>query len=306
MGFNPSLAALMPLWQDGQLAVVQGVGYPEPNLSHFRSIEIWDTASDSRSTLTQGWLTRQFAARPLPAGYAVDGVTVGTQELGPFAGGARAVVLQSPDALVRQARLAADVGEGMGNGALAHLMKVEGDIRAAAKGLASGGTVSTTFPDHGFGRTVRTAMQALAANPKIGALRLSLPGFDTHINQRGRQDRLLKELAEGLAAMRTALVELGRWDDSFITTYAEFGRRVGENRSNGTDHGTANVHFVLGGAVRGGLYGPKPDLQRLDAGNLRFGVDFRQLYATACRFCWQDDGAAVLGGRFKPLDLLRA
>lgn len=303
-GLHPAMAPLMPLWQDGRLAVVQGVGYPKPNLSHFRSIEIWDTASDSDTVLQTGWLTRQFAAQPLPADYVADGVAVGSPELGPFDGGARALVLQSTDTFVRQAKLANDAAMGAGNAALAHLLKVEADIRLAAKGLASGGSLQTSFPDNGFGKTVKAAMEALAANRHIGVLRLTHGSFDTHVNQRPQQERLLGELAQGLAAMQAALVELGRWNDTLALSYAEFGRRPHENESGGTDHGTANVHFALGGRVNGGLFGARPNFGDLDGGNFRAAVDFRQLYASACRFCWQSDGAAALGRRFEPVPIV--
>ncbi|MBV8657800.1 MAG: DUF1501 domain-containing protein [Burkholderiales bacterium] len=305
MGLHPALSPLMPLWQDKHLAIVQGLGYPKPNLSHFRSIEIWDTASDSDVTLQTGWLTRQFTAKPLPTGFVADGVAVGSPELGPLDGGARALVLQSTDAFVRQAKLANDAANGAPNAALAHLLKVEGDIRLAAKGLSGGGAnLQTAFPDNGFGKTVKTAMDAIATNRNIGVIRLTLTGFDTHVNQRPIQERLLGELALGMVAMQNALTELGRWNDTMVFTYAEFGRRTHENKSGGTDHGTANVHFVLGGAVRGGLYGKRPDFGDLDNDNLRAAVDFRQLYATACRYCWQSDGAAALGRRFEPLPII--
>ncbi|WP_374356757.1 DUF1501 domain-containing protein [Chitinimonas sp.] len=303
-GLHPALSPLLPLWQDGRLALVQGLGYPKPNLSHFRSIEIWDTASDSDTTLQSGWLTRQFAARPLPAEFVADGVLVGSPELGPLDGGARALVLQSTDAFVQQAKLANDMAAGAPNAALAHLLKVEADIRLAAKGLAVGGKLQTAFPDNGFGKTVKVAMDALAANRNIGVLRLTLGSFDTHVNQRPQQERLLGELAQGLVAMQAALTELGRWQDALIFSYAEFGRRPYENESGGTDHGTANVHFALGGAVRGGLYGKRPDFADLDGGNLRAAVDFRQLYASACRFCWGSDGVASLGRQFAPLPIV--
>ncbi|MBV8467490.1 MAG: Twin-arginine translocation pathway signal sequence domain-containing protein, partial [Burkholderiales bacterium] len=117
-GLHPALAPLMPLWQSHKLAVVQGVGYPKPNLSHFRSIEIWDTASDSDETLQSGWLTRQFAASPLPHEYVADGIAVGSPELGPLDGGARALVLQNTEAFVKQARLANDMAGGAPNAAL--------------------------------------------------------------------------------------------------------------------------------------------------------------------------------------------
>jgi uncharacterized protein (DUF1501 family) len=153
---------------------------------------------------------------------------------------------------------------------------------------------------------VRVAAQ-LAANPAgVAAIRLSLGGFDTHQNQPNVHQRLLGELAEGLAALKSALLEANRWDSTLVMTYAEFGRRPQENNSNGTDHGTAAAHFVAGGRVKGGLYGEPPRFADLDGGNLRHAVDFRSLYATALERWWGVSSAGVLKGRFAPLDVLRA
>jgi uncharacterized protein (DUF1501 family) len=112
-------------------------------------------------------------------------------------------------------------------------------------------------------------------------------------------------VGEGLAALRAALEECGRWDSSVIATYSEFGRRARENQSNGTDHGTSGVHFVMGGRVKGGLHGAAPALDRLDGnGNLPFAVDFRSYYATFLERWWSIDSREVLAGRFAPLDFL--
>ena len=133
LGFHPSLQAMMPLWQAGELAVIQGVGYPAPNLSHFRSIEIWDTASKSDEYLQQGWLARTFASAPPPAAFAADGVLVGSQDMGPLLGGRRVVALSNPEQFARQARQAEGDG-GMRGGPLVHIQRVEADIRQAAQG----------------------------------------------------------------------------------------------------------------------------------------------------------------------------
>jgi len=302
---HPALRPLMPLWQAGELAIVQGLGYPSPNLSHFRSIEIWDTASRSDQYLADGWLARAFAADPVPRTFAADGVSVGGSDLGPLGGsGSRAIALNDPDAFLRQARLV-NPGGAKRNAALAHILKVEDDIVQAAGHLNASVAFRTEFPRGPFGNAVRSAAQ-LAANPAgVAAIRLSLGGFDTHQNQAGVHARLLGELAEGLAALRSALVEIGRWDSTLLFTYAEFGRRPQENASGGTDHGTAATQFVAGGRVRGGLYGAAPDLGALDGGNLPFGVDFRSLYATVLGRWWGVDAARVLGAHFTPLDLLK-
>ena len=303
-GLHPSLAALMPLWQGRELAVIQGLGYPKPNQSHFRSIEIWETASNSEQYLQEGWLARAFAANPVPKGFVADGIVVGSQEMGPFAGGARAVALTNTEQFMRQSRLATPAAR-RGNAALTHILKVEGEIVQAAGSLGSGVALRTEFPNGEFGNALRTASQVIASQAGVAAVRVTLNGFDTHQNQPGQQANLLKQLAEGLAAFKTALMELNRWNSTLVMTYAEFGRRAAENNSNGTDHGTANVHFAMGGQVRGGLYGQAPQLDRLENGNLVHSIDFRSVYATVLEKWWGGDAKAALGGRFQPIELLR-
>lgn len=306
-GLHPSLAPLLPAWNGREMAIVQGVGYPSPNLSHFRSIEIWDTASDSDETLADGWLARAFAATPPPATFAADGIVIGSAEAGPLEGvGPRVITLTNTQQFLRQAQLAAPEGRAR-NPALDHILKVEADIVQAARGLSGSYEFRTAFPAGPFGNAVKTACQAVADRGGVAVVKLSLNGFDTHSNQPGTQERLLKDLAEGLAALRTAMVELGRWNTTLILTYAEFGRRPKENQSNGTDHGTANAHFMLGGRVRGGLMGAAPRLDRLDgAGNVAFGVDFRSVYATVLERWWGFPRQKILQGRHPSLDVIRS
>ena len=305
VGLHPSLEKLAPVWEEKRLAIVQGLGYPEPNLSHFRSIEIWDTASKSDEYLDDGWLARAFAASPSPADFAADGVVIGISGMGPLAGkGARAIALATPEQFLRNARLAKGEGDGR-NAALAHILRVERDVVQSARRLNPGRSFATAFGQGPFAGAVQTAAQ-LAANPAgIAVVRLSLDGFDTHANQLGTHAALLRQLGDGLATLREALLELGRWETTVVATYAEFGRRPRENQNGGTDHGTASVHFVMGGGVKGGLYGAAPALDRLDAtGNPAFAIDFRSYYATFLEGHWGVDSAQVLGGRFGTLGFL--
>lgn len=306
-GLHPSLKPLMALWEQKELAIVQGIGYPDPNLSHFRSIEIWDTASKSDEYLDDGWLTRAFKTQPVPKSFAADGIVVGSSDMGPLAGqGTRAIAVSNTESFLRQARLARPV-EDQRNAALRHILAVERDIVQAAGKLNANHTFKTEFPQGGFGNQVKTAAQLIASNAGIAVIRLTLNGFDTHVNQPGIHANLLKQLADGMESLKAALIELNRWNSTLIMTYAEFGRRPKENQSNGTDHGTANVHFLSGGKAKGGLYGQTPQLDRLDGnGNLPFAVDFRSLYATALERWWSVDSKAVFGQRHPTLDLLRS
>jgi uncharacterized protein (DUF1501 family) len=304
-GLHPSLVPLLPLWKDQRLAVLQGVGYPNPNLSHFRSIEIWDTASKPDEYLSEGWLSRAFAATPVPRAFAADGVIIGSNDLGPLAGaGTRAVALANTDQFLRRARLAAPAGESR-NKALEHILKVEADIVQAAAHLDTRHSFATEFPATGFGNAIKTASQVIANPGGVAVVRVTLSGFDTHSGQPATQARLLGELAQGIVALKSALDELGRWDETLVLTYAEFGRRPKENLSNGTDHGTANVHFALGGQVAGGLYGQAPALDRFNGdGNTDYALDFRSVYATVLDRWWNLPSTAALGGRFAPVGFL--
>ena len=307
VGLHPALAPLLPLWRDGQLAVLQSVGYPVPNLSHFRSIEIWDTASSSDVYLQEGWLTRTFAHHPVDKAYAADGVVVGSNDLGPLAGNnARTIALGDTQTFLRRARLAQPAAAAS-NPALAHILKVESDIVQARGHLIAEHAYETEFPATPFGNAVKAACQVIANPSGVAAVRLTLTGFDTHTNQAGTQARLLGELAGGLTALKSALGELGKWNETLVLTYAEFGRRPKENLSLGTDHGTANVHFALGGHVAGGFYGEAPNLGALNGdGNPRHALDFRDVYATVLERWWNNDSRTALGGRFTPVPFVRA
>ncbi len=305
LALHASLAPLASAWQAGELAIVQGVGYAQPDLSHFRSIEIWDTAADSTELLQQGWLARAALSQPaLFARFAADGVIVGSADLGPLAGGARAVAIADPGRFARAARLA-QADSAPARGALGHVLRVEHDIVRAGAQIRPEARFVTEFPRSPFGQAMSNAA-AIASTGQVPVIRVTLGGFDTHQNQLPVHAALLRQVGEGIAALRAALTEVGLWQHSLIATYSEFGRRPRQNGSGGTDHGTAGVQFVCGGRVRGGTYGAQPDLGQLDrTGNLPHQIDFRALYATVLEQWWKLDSERVLGRRIAPLALLR-
>ncbi|WP_027211207.1 DUF1501 domain-containing protein [Burkholderia sp. WSM2232] len=321
---HPSLGPLLPVWRSGQLAIVQGVGYAQPNLSHFRSTQIWDTASHRDEYLREGWLARAFASVPSPADRAAHGVVIGSAERGPLAhGGATSALAGGVQARGNSSDIAQAWGfqpprvhsplrmsEGLACSAFgasiekAMQMIAAGHMSDAQTGRAS--QVLRTPPASPTSHALQ-APQTLAPDPgAVAAIRLTLNGFDTHRNQPDRHRLLLTQLAEGLTAMRAALVELGRWNDTLLMTYSEFGRHPRENDSRGSDHGSVAPHFMMGGRVAGGLHGARPQFGQLEGdGNLPVGVDFRRLYATVLARWWGLGTHAILRQHFEPLPLLR-
>ena len=294
VGLHEKLAPLMESWKASDLAILQGVGYPDPNRSHFRSIEIWDTASASSQTLSEGWVARAFDGTPLPKGAGVDSIVVDTNSLPMMGPSLRTIVMQDAENFLRQAQAMKDtpgVGDG-GNPALRHLLAVRQEVNAAAAGLSD-----KLHDGAGAGDRLRPGQASSAASsisPRassrrgvpVVAVKVALGGFDTHANQVPTHERLLALLANGLATLRKNLIAAGRWDDVVVMTYSEFGRRAKQNASGGTDHGTAAPQFVMGGKVKGGLHGVYPSLADLQDGDLKHTIDFRNVYSTVARGCW--------------------
>lgn len=307
LAMNPALSALHPWWKKGDLAWVQGLGYPKPNRSHFSSLDIWETASGSEQSLSQGWLAQVIPQ--LSHGYDVDGISL-SPDLGPLSGLGSSVLLNDINRFVTQAnRLTLPETEGIHNPALDHIRQISHQARSAADSLAKRLTNAHIalphFPENTFGKRLSIAAQLLLSGVNTPVIKLSIGNFDTHNNQRATHDKLLKNLADGLNIFARTMQAHNLWQNTLIMTYSEFGRRVIENASQGTDHGTAAAHLVMGGAVQGGLIGETPTLNNLDQGDLRFTTDFRQLYATLTHHWWCVDNTALQTHHFSTLPLFK-
>ncbi|MFN4283211.1 MAG: DUF1501 domain-containing protein [Alphaproteobacteria bacterium] len=306
LAFHPALKPLMAAWDKGDLGILRGVGYPQPNRSHFRSIEIWETASKSEEMLREGWIASVLRGR---VGKAADGIVIGDFEFGPLVGARmRNVIMDKPDQFIAQAQKIQAAKDSDGGGALGHLLRTRAELLDASTKLAplfaEPPALPVAFPNNAFGNQIKIATQLIMAAAGVPVLKVSLGSFDTHVNQRGQHENLLKQLAEGLAAFREAMIQTGHWNDVLVMTYSEFGRRANENASKGTDHGTAAPHLVMGGRVKGGFYGAQPRLDDLDAGDLKFSTDYRAVYATVARNWWGYKGDIGRLAAFKPLSLL--
>jgi uncharacterized protein (DUF1501 family) len=295
---HPALAPLLPAWQARDFGIAHGVGYEHPNRSHFRGIDIWNSASRADEQLGDGWAARVIhGARTRPAQLLADGIIFGYGSsvayggFGPLFGQPlRTIIMDAPQDYITQARAMPQSDDRVNNPALAHILQVDQDIALSASRmqalLDATPAPAGSFGSGGFASQLKHTAHLIAAGAVVPIYKLTLDGFDTHSNQRQRQDQLLAELAVGVAQLRATLIAAKAWDRTLVMTYSEFGRRVAENGSAGTDHGTAAPHFLLGGRVSGGHLSAAPSLRTLDDGDLVATTDFRSLYTTCVQEWW--------------------
>lgn len=325
IGLHPSLGGLAQLLERRQLAIVQSVGYPNPNRSHFRSMAIWQTAGTRPTSEAPGWLSRYLRQRPAPAGADVPALHVSLSQL-PQALTDREVYVPSlinleqvrrrlgiPEGHAAQEQRAAldyvtrhaetepaghlDFLQRTSLMTFASSARLEEVLRQRAGSQAK-------YPGFGLARRLQLIAQLVRAGLTTSVYYTQLEGFDTHLNQVGTHPALLEELGESLRAFFEELNRAGEAERVLVLVYSEFGRRLTENASGGTDHGTAAPVFLLGPAVQAGLHGPYPNLQDLQDGDPRFAVDFRRVYATILDRWLACPSERVLGERFAHLPVL--
>lgn len=312
-GFHPSLAPLAPLYAQGEIAMLQGIGLPEITQQHYRDTEMAFTASDLGEFHEQGWVSRALSRRaPDPAAtaeaVAFDVLDIREADpLGPFRGNRiRAVQVHHAHQFLARHRFADCVKDA--NEPFKASLARRGDVLTAQ-------VLKTNFPRDPFGDAVRAAVHLAAADRAIPVIHLGINGidedkhhsFDNHWDQLKHHGGALKRMAEGLAALREGLREIGRWDDTLVLTYDEFGRSPVENDQQGTHHGLATTHFAMGGRVKGGPHGVAPPVQNLhEIGGPPPVIDSRRLWTTVVESWWGEDAKGLFARRFTPLDLLRA
>ncbi len=324
VGLHPNLGRIKGLYDQGRVAVLQGVGYPNPNRSHFRSMDIWHSARPDVFERT-GWLGRYIEACQCGQQDSVPAISVGDQvnslfwtdmtlvpavaSIGSFSfmtdsrykndRGSQLQTLQnvyaqagnwSPyESLIRKSTLNALAGSDQ--------------LQKAAEAYKT----SVPYPTgNGLASQLKMVAQVIAGNLGTRLFSVQMGGFDTHANQKDHHAALMKQLGEAIDAFVLDLANINKQDDVLIMTFSEFGRRARENGSGGTDHGTAEPMFVIGSNVRGGLYGHYPGLGDLDAnGDIRFTTDFRSVYAGILKDHLGADPARVLEGELDPVSLLK-
>jgi uncharacterized protein (DUF1501 family) len=333
LGLNPGMTGLKKLWDDNQLAVVRGVSYPRPDHSHFRSMDIWQTASPDRP-LSTGWLGRWLDANgrdplhavsldpvlpPMLAGATTAGAALpsggltlphgrlGTafQALGTTSVGEPAQQATSARAIVDLHRTAVTLGGAVDDAVPATTTRATrraGVAKRAAAGKAAGGKGSKASGQ--LAKELGVVANCVEMGAPTRAYSVSIGGFDTHTGERGTQQRLLTEVDQAVSGFLTRMATSARGHNVVLMAYSEFGRRAMANANQGTDHGTAGPMFVAGASVRGGFVGDQPSLTDLDNGDLKPTTDFRDVYATLLTDVLNSDPEPVLGPGRRTLPLI--
>jgi uncharacterized protein (DUF1501 family) len=312
---HPALTHFKSLYDQGQLAVLNNVGYPNPDRSHFRSMDIWHTASRSDQYWQSGWLGRYLDAQccgtdALTKAIELDDVLSLSMKGDQLKG----MAFQDPRRLYGTANeqffrsLNAGPVPEHAEAPVDYLYKTLAETLSSADHIFKQSRLRpsrSTYPNTELGRSFQTIASLAFSEIQTKVYYVSLGSFDTHVRQQAQQERLFKEMNDAVQAFTDDLKKQGRFNDLLLFTFSEFGRRVNQNASGGTDHGTANNMFLIGGGLkRAGLLNELPDLTDLNEGDLKHNIDFQRVYATVLRKWLQVDDRAILKGDYTPLDFI--
>lgn len=319
VGLNPAMESLRALYDNGQMSIINNVGYPNPDRSHFRSMDIWQTASESTEYLNTGWIGRYLDANCAGNCVPYQALEIDdTLSLSMKGEKVKALSVQDPEKLYKQVsgnfiNKVAQNTPAQGHDNLAYLYKTLAETASSAEFLHSKRSAAQTkifrstnqYPQGELGQRLKTISELIISGMPTNIYYVSISGFDTHFNQVNQQERLLKNYAESVNAFVNDLKRNDKFRDVAIMTFSEFGRRVKQNASGGTDHGTANNVFLMSENLkRPKVLNEAPNLTDLDEGDLKFSVDFRQIYASLLKDWLKTESKAILGKNFQSLSLL--
>jgi uncharacterized protein (DUF1501 family) len=312
-GLHPELTYFKDLFDEGSLGIMNNVGYPNPDRSHFRSMDIWQSASESNQYVNTGWLGRYLDAqcsgcdKPTQA-LEIDDVL----SLALKGENIKGLALKDPRKLFNSSneRYFQEINATHEHEeeTVDYLYKTLSETMSSANYIYEQSRrhpSSQMYPATELGRNLRTISSLILSDINTKVYYVSLGSFDTHVNQENQQKRLFTELNDAINAFVKDLKSNNRFQDVTIMTFSEFGRRVAQNASGGTDHGTANNMFFIGGGLKEkGLLNAMPDLSNLNEGDLKFTVDFKSVYATLLHNWLQADDEKILGNKFEILNFV--
>jgi len=317
LALHPACSGMERLWKDGELTIIQNVGYPNPNRSHFRSTEIWETATDSDIIGSSGWLGRYFDNACDGAGRTGDPLALhlSNETPGHFMSDEPHSVFGMPprgrfapknrDELTLLEKLTQAPVASQSGDYLQHMIMDAIVTERRVQQIIDRYQPMVRYKNDSFSNSLQRVAAMISAGLETRVYYVSQGGYDTHANQLGGHAARLSQLSAGLDAFQRDLKKR-RLDDQVLTVvFSEFGRRPQQNASQGTDHGAAAPLFMMGSNLTTNLVGDAPDLTRLQNADLRHQTDFRQVYASVIRDWFQADPSLVLDGAFDPLQILK-
>ena len=318
VGLHPSMSGLYDLLQDGKLSVVQAVGYEQPNRSHFEAMDIWHTCRRKEESRADGWLGRFLDSQPAKLGGDVPALHLGREQQ-PFAIASRSIrvptikelaefQLQGQDRQALRSLLSNSLPavETESNDLLNFLQSSTTSALAASQRVTAASQdyrSDVKYPETELARKLRVIAQLIDAGLNTRVYYVQLDGFDTHAQQAATHEVLLREWSDAVSALVRDLHIQGHGERVCVMTFSEFGRRVAENASEGTDHGAAGPMFLCGGGLKGGIIGQRPNLTDLQEGDVKHEIDFRQVYASVIRDWMKADPTPILGHSYDSLPL---
>lgn len=315
-GLNSNMQGLADLFMNGDVVIINNVGYPNPNRSHFRSMDIWQTGSDEEVYWQEGWLGKVLDSscnnnHCVPPHYGIE--IDDTLSLAMKGSRMSGFAVRDPKnfKFANQNPFLNELAKADFHDdehQVAYLHKTLADITESADYIyetANKFNSTLLYPQFEFGKQLKTIAELIIAESETRIYYVSLSGFDTHALQKDQQNKKIKQYSDALKVFCDDLKKNGKFKDTLILTFSEFGRRVEQNASRGTDHGTANNIYLIGGGMkRGGMMNNLPDLSNLDDGDLKYQVDFRNVYATILDKWLLADSSAILQKQFSMLDFL--
>ena len=315
VGLHPSLTNLKALYDEGNLAILNNVGYPNPDRSHFRSMDIWQTASNSDEYLNSGWLGRYLDAQCMGCSKPTQVLEMDDMLSLALSGEQmKGIALRDPKRLYETSQdpffkdmLKAGIHE-PAEDPTSYLYKVMSETVSGADYIFQQSKMKpsvTVYPNTEIGKNLKTIASLISSDINTRVYYISLGSFDTHVGQQAKQEKLFNDLNEAIKPFTDDLKSNHRFEDVLMMSFSEFGRRVGENGSGGTDHGTANNMFLISGGLKNkGLLNEMPDLTNLTEGDLNQQLDFKRVYATVLKKWLQSDDYKILGRQYEYLNFI--
>ncbi|WP_343305207.1 DUF1501 domain-containing protein [Chitinophaga niabensis] len=315
LGIHPALKSFKALYDDGALGILNSVGYPNPDRSHFRSMDIWQSASDSKDYWGTGWLGRYLDAQCKGCDKPTQALEIDdTLSMALKGDAVKGLALTDPQRLFgasndryfkelldKQKHDDEHQNVGYLYKTMAETISSAAYIQQQFKTYKS----KESYPTTELGRNMKTIAELIMTDINTSVYYVSHGSFDTHVGQQQQQQRLFEQLSDALQVFTTDLKKNDRFKDVLVMTFSEFGRRVGQNASGGTDHGTANNMFLIGGGLQQkGVLNEGPDLGNLQEGDLQYKVDFKNVYATLLKKWLGADDQAILRKQYEHLSFI--